>query len=128
MEGEPGPLRSSEKQGVGHHTQARALWLREKAKTGIVGASNLVEKQVESPRPVKTQKTLYGHKMRHSSRKLEPMLDLSARTPVATRGPVSHALINPFGSSAIAGIARRRNKGETPYSAAKLLEWESTSS
>ena len=58
MEGEPGPLRSSEKQGVGHHTQARALWLREKAKAGIVGASNLVEKQVVSPRPVKTQNSL----------------------------------------------------------------------
>ena len=61
MEGEPGPLRSSEKQGVGHHTQARALWLREKAKTGIVGASNLVEKQVESPRPVKTQNSQRGN-------------------------------------------------------------------
>ena len=51
-----------------------------------------------------------------------------ARTPVATRGPVSHALINPFGSSAIAASLEGGTKGETPYSAAKLLEWESTSS
>ena len=74
MEGEPGPLRSSEKQGVGHHTQARALWLREKAKTGIVGASNLVEKRVESPRPVKTQNSL-----RPQNVALEPKLEPTPR-------------------------------------------------
>ena len=55
---------------VGHHTQARALWLREKAKTGLWGASNLVEKRVESPRPVKTQNSL-----RPQNVALEPKLE-----------------------------------------------------